>query len=450
MDTQLREAAEKSFPIQPFAPGRMMARALRREHDMDIVKPSKHPFWRRKRLVVAAGSGALAVVLLIAILGLGDAAPEVARTDLWIGTAEQSDMLQEVRATGVLVPKDIRWITAGTTATVQDVVVLAGAQVEPDTVILRMVNPEVTVNVAKAEAALNAAGADVAVARASFSSQLLQERQALTEAESEMRIADIKNAALARAHAAGVVPDVELRESEIVREQARKKVSIGRERVVAMRQTVTAQVAASNARRDEVASTTLVARQQADALTITAGVGGVLQQVDVEPGQQVQAGTKLARISRPGALLARLQVSEAQAKDLALNLPVSVDTRNGVVKGRIQRIDPAVKNGSVTVDVEFSDALPSGARPDLTVEGRIRLGTLRNVVNIGRPSNAVPNSDGSIFVIRENASVAQRVPVHFGAASSDRIEVRQGLHPGDHAVLSDTSQWTDYKALRIR
>jgi len=417
---------------------------------MDIVKPPKASLWRRKRSLIVGGGAVALLAILVSVFGLGQAAPKVDRGNLWIDTAQQGDMVREVRATGVLVPKDIRWITAGTVATVQDVVVLPGAEVKADTVIVRMVNPEVLANLAKANAVLSGAQADVAATRASLTTQLLQERQALTEAESDMSIADVKNAALARARAAGVVPEIEVRESEIVLQQAKKKVSIGRERVDAMSQNVSAQIAASGAKREEAVSAALVAKQQADALTVTAGIDGILQQVDVEPGQQVEVGTKIARISRPGELLARLQVSEAQAKDLALEQVVKVDTHNGIAEGRIQRIDPAVKNGSVTIDVAFSAVLPASARPDLAVEGRIQLGTLRSVISIGRPSSAAPDSDSTLFVIRDNASVAKRVPVHFGAASSDRIEVRSGLQPGDQVVLSDTSQWTDYQTLRIR
>ncbi len=418
--------------------------------DMDIVKPPKLPIWRRRRALIIGGATAALAIVLVATLGLGQASPKIDRASLWIDTAKQGDMVRELRATGVLVPKDIRWITAGTVSTVQDVVVLAGAEVQPDTVILRMVNPEIHANQEKADAALAGADADVAASRTSLASQLLDQRSAQIQAESDLRIAEITNAALARALAAGVVPDIDVKKSQIVLEQSRKRSAIERERGVALSQNMAAQLAAAAARRDEAASAASVARQQADSLVVKAGIAGILQQVDVEPGQQVQAGAKLARIARPGELIARLQVSEALAKDLMLKLPVNVDTRNGIVEGHIQRIDPAVKNGSVTIDVAFNHPLPDGARPDLSVEGRIQLGTLSNVISIGRPSTAVPLSASTLFVLKPGASAAERVPVRFGAASSDRIEVREGLKPGDQAILSDTSQWAEYQALRVR
>jgi len=182
---------------------------------------------------------------------------------------------------------------------------------------------------------------------------------------------------------------------------------------------------------------------------VRAGTDGILQQIDVEPGQQVAVGAKLARVARPDDLIARLQVPEVLAKDLSLDLAVSVDTRNGVVQGRLTRIDPAVRNGSVTIDADLGHPLPAGARPDLSVDGRIRLGVLRDVVSIPRPTLAVPGSPGTLFVL-EGDGEARQAAVRFGAASSDRIEIRSGLRPGDRAVLSDTSQWAQYPRLRLR
>jgi multidrug efflux pump subunit AcrA (membrane-fusion protein) len=192
-----------------------------------------------------------------------------------------------------------------------------------------------------------------------------------------------------------------------------------------------------------------IARQQARSMEVRAGIDGILQQVEVEPGQQVDTGAKLARVARPDDLIARLQVPEVLAKDLILDLPVSVDTRNGVAQGHLTRIDPAVRGGSVTVDVAFDAALPRGVRPDLSVDGKVLLGTVRDTLSIGRPASAAPNTRGSLFVIAAGESQAQRRPVEYGAVSSDRIEVRSGLKPGEAVVLSDTSRWTDYERLRI-
>ncbi|MET0328236.1 MAG: HlyD family efflux transporter periplasmic adaptor subunit [Luteimonas sp.] len=382
--------------------------------------------------------------------GIDRASPTVSASELWIDAVEHGDMRREIRATGTLVPKQIRWISAGATATVQDIVVLAGARVQADTVILRLANPELHAALDKAEAALAGAEADVAAARTQLASQLLDQQAGEAAAASAWRIAQVKREAFERAHAAGVMSAIDLREAQITEEQGQGKARIETDRVVAFRQNMAAQLQAARARRDEAASAAVIARQQVVGLEVRAGIDGILQQVEVEPGQQVEAGGKLARVARPEELIARLQVPEVLAKDLVLDLPVSVDTRNGVVAGRLVRIDPAVREGAVTVDVTLDDALPTGVRPDLSVDGRVLLGTLRDTLSIGRPASAAPEARGSLFVIPVDSREAHRRPVEFGAVSSDRIEIRGGLQAGDRVILSDTSRWTDHDTLRLR
>jgi HlyD family secretion protein len=418
---------------------------------MDITKPMPtQRLWRRPRSLLIAGVASAVLLLLGGVLGLGKAAPTAQRGDLWIDAATRGDMRREIRATGTLVPKDTRWITAGATATVQQVVVLAGARVKADEVILQLTNPELQANVQKAQAALAGAQADVAAARASLASQLLDQKSAKAAADADWKVAQIKNEANTRAHDAGVISAVELRQSQIALEQDGNRATIEGQRVAAFQQNMVAQLQASQARRDEASSMLSIAQQQLAALQVHAGIDGILQQVEVEPGQQVVTGAKLARVARPDDLIARLQVPEALAGELSLDLQVVVELREATVRGHVARIDPAVRQGSVTVDVALDQAAPAGARPDLSVQGRVVLGTLKDVISIGRPPLSAPNADGTLFVLRDGASIAQRVPVHFGAVSSDRIQVTQGIRPGDQVVLSDTSQWNRSDRLRVR
>ncbi len=418
---------------------------------MDIAKPiSSQRSWKRPRNRLMAVIALAMLALLGAVFGLRKAAPVAQRSDLWIDVAKRGDMRREIRATGTLVPRDIRWITAGATATVQQVVVLAGARVKAGDVILKLSNPELQANMRKAQAAMAGAQAEVAAKRASLASQLLDQKAARVSAESDWKVAQVKNQAITRAHDAGVISTVELRESQITLEQSSNRAKIEDERVGAFERNMAAQLQAGQARRDEAASMLAIAQQQVDALQVRAGIDGILQQLEVEPGQQVQAGGKLARVARPDDLIARLQVPEALAGELGLDLQVAVEMREANVRGHVSRIDPAVRDGSVTVDVALDQALPAGVRPDLSVQGRIVLDTLKDVVSIGRPSLAAPNMDGTLFVLRDGATTAQRVAVHFGAASSDRIQVTRGLEPGDQAVLSDTSQWSASDRLRVR
>lgn len=417
---------------------------------MDIVKSASIPGWRRPAWRWTGLAVAIAMLLFVVLFGFGRAAPSVTRDELWIDTARQGDMPREIRASGVLVPRDIRWVVAGAIASVQRVVVQAGAQVRADTPVLELVNPELQANLQKARAALAAAEADVAAARTALASQLLDQRAVRAQAEGDWRLARIKAQAYQRAHDGGAISGIELQQSLIAETQTGERARIEGERVAAFRQNMAAQLRAAQARRDEAASALDVAARQVAALQVRAGIDGILQQVEVEPGQQVEAGAKLARVARPDELIARLQVPEALAKDLAPQLPASVDTRNGVAAGKVVRVDPAVRDGSVTVDVGFDTRLPPGARPDLSVDGRILLGTLRNVVHIARPGLAAPDATGSLFVLRPGEDTAHRVQVRYGAASSDRIEVRAGLAPGDQVVLSDTRRWNGQDRLRLR
>lgn len=399
--------------------------------------------WIGIATVAIAGVGAATVLM-------GKAAPSADRSALWVDTAVRGEMRREIRANGTLVPKQIRWLAAGASASVQELLIDAGTEVKADTVILRLTNPELEANYQRAQAALNGADADVAATRTSLASKLLDQKSAYVRAESEWRIAEIKMHAYKRALDAGVISTIEFRQIEIVEEQSNGQVKLEAQRLDSFKSNVRAQLQAVQARRDELASELTVVGQQLSSLEVRAGIDGILQQVDVEVGQRVEAGAKLARVARPDDLIARLQVPELLAKDLRLRLPATIDTRNGVVPGMVIRIDPAVRNATVTVDVALDGKLPEGARPDLSVDGRVLLGTLANVINIGRPAFAAPDSESTLFVVHSGESTAVRTPVRYGAVSSDRAEVMHGLAVGDQAILSDVSQWTDHEKLRLR
>lgn len=416
---------------------------------MDIARPAV-PLFRRPRTLWLAGASAALLVTLAATLAIGQAAPRVDRNDVWIGTAQWGQMQREIRATGTLVPKQIRWITAGAAATVQQVVVEPGARVRADTVILQLVNPELRANLEKQRAALAGAEAAVVAQRALLRSQRLDADALRAQANADLLVADVRRIANERAFAKGASAEIDVAQSRITVAQDRKRLAIQDERVAAIRANADAQLRAEEARRDEAASALDIARQQVESLSVRAGIDGILQQVEVEAGQQIATGAKLARVARPDELIARLQVPETLARDVALDLPVEVDTHGGLARGRLVRVDPSVRNGSVTVDVAFDGPLPGGARPDLSVDGRIVLGTLSHVISVGRPYAATPDGPGTLFVLRGSDDRAHRVPVRFGVMSSDRAVVREGLRAGDRVILSDTSRWNGYDTLRLR
>lgn len=416
---------------------------------MDIANPQLLLRRRRRRYWLAGAGVVLVSVAAFALARLGPALPQAERASLWIDTVQQGDMLQEVRATGTLVPRSSRWLAAATAAQVQQILVWPGATVKPDTVLMRLANPEVEDALRNAQAQVAAAEAEVAAKRAELHSQWLDERAALAQAQSDYAQAQVKAQADAKAVQKDLIPRVLYQQGLIALKQLKARMQIEQERVDSFAGSMKAQLDAARARAQQQRSNLVLRQRQADALDVTAGIAGVLQEVAVQEGARVTEGANLARVARPDVLLARLQVPEVQAKDVAMGMAVGVDTHNGIVAGRVERIDPAVRNGSVQVDVTLTGPMPPGARPDLSVDGRIRIARLDRVLSVGRPALAKADSDLSLFRFDPAGGTATRVPVRVGAASVDRVQVLRGLKAGDRVILSDTSQWDGYDRIRI-
>ena len=248
---------------------------------------------------------------------------------------------------------------------------------------------------------------------------------------------------------AGIIPRIQYRRSQLAEEQLKVRLEIETQRIAKLGQTHEAQLAADRARIAQLRNAADLRRRQAEGLQVKAGIAGVLQLVPVEAGQQVTPGMNLARVAKPDELMAELRIPETQVKDIAIGQSVRIDTRNGIVPGTVARIDPSVQNGTVLVDVDLSGPLPSGARPDLSVDGTIEIERLEDVLYVGRPAYGQPESEVRLFRLDPESGIAQRVPVKLGRASVSLIEVQQGLQPGDQIVLSDTSQWDEYDRLEI-
>src|SRR6185369_158948 len=212
-----------------------------------------------------------------------------------------------------------------------------------------------------------------------------------------------------------------------------------------------AQLAAQKVKIDQLRAEYKLKLQQVDLLKVRAGTEGILQALPtpVEVGQKVSAGTALAKVAQPSTLKAELKIPETQAKDVAPGQRAQVDTRNGVVAGRVSRIDPAVLNGTVTVDVKLEGPLPQGARPDLSVDGTIQLEHLDDVIYVGRPVFGQPEATVTLFKLEPDGKHASRVQVKLGRSSVNTIEIREGLRVGDQVVLSDMSAWDSYDRIRL-
>ena len=416
---------------------------------MDIHRTDFAKLKRRRQII--HGVIAIAVVsgLLAWVSTLDPAMPRVARASLWLDAVQRGQMLREVRGPGLLVPKEIRWIAAETPARVERIALKPGASVQPDSVILELSNPEVADAHLAAQSALTAAQADLAAQRMTLQSQLLDQKANLAQINAEHESARLQTEAEAQLAARGIIPDIQYRRSLLASDQLKLRLGIEKERIASFEQTIKAQLAAQQARVEQLRNTAQLRSRQRDGLLVRAGIAGVLQQVPVEEGQQIAAGTNLARVARPDVLMAELRIPETQVKDVREGQEVNVDTRNGIVPGTVIRIDPAVQAGSVMIDVELTGTLPPGARPDLSVDGTIRIERLDDVLYVGRPAYGQPESQVRLFKFDPATGIAQRVPVQLGRASVSLIEIRQGLQPGDVIVLSDTSQWDRYDRLRI-
>jgi len=417
---------------------------------MDIANTTLKSQKKRRLRIIAAGGTAAVIVASILLWRLSPALPEVDRAAQWVDTVTRGDMLQEVRASGTLVPRSTRWLAAATPAQVQEILVWPGAQVQPDTILMRLSNPELEDNLRNAQAQVAAAEADIAAKRAELGSKLLDVRTGLAQAQAEYAMAQVKADSDSRAVELKVIPRVQYEQGQIAFKQQLKRTQIEQERLDNFAGNIKAQMASVEARAQQQRSNLLLRQRQVSALEVRAGIAGVLQEIAVQEGAQVIIGANLARVARQDVLIARLQVSELQAKDVIIGMSAMIDTHNGKAQGKVDRIDPAVRNGSVQVDVALSGALPPGARPDLSIDGRIRVALHHDVLSVGRPALAQANRDISLFRLDADGKTATRVPLRAGAVSVDRVQVVRGLEKGDQVIVSDTSQWDKYERIRLR
>lgn len=416
---------------------------------MDISRPDLLKRKRRRQWVLAAAITLALGGLGLLIAGLEPAAPGAARSSLWIDTVKRGTFQREVRGPGVLVPKEIRWIAAESSARVERILVKPGAAVGADTLIIELSNPEVQDALLAARAALTAAQADYAARQMTLESEQLDRRADRVRSDGEYEAARLQAEAEAGLNRKGIISDINYRRSQLTADSLKVRSEIERERAAMFARTMTAQLSADRARIAQLQNTQALRQRQADALGVRAGIRGVLQQVPVQEGQQVATGTNLARVAVPDVLIAELRIAETQAKDLRIGLAAAIDTRNGIVPGRLVRIDPAVINGSVQVDVDLDGALPAGARPDLSVDGTITIETIADAVYVGRPASARSEGESTLFRIDPQSGVARRVAVRLGRTSVNLVEVLKGLNVGDQVILSDTSPWDAYDRLRL-
>ncbi len=439
----------KSLTRRAFARAAPMARALTMDTPVDIARPDLLEK-KKKRRLIWAGAGAAAVVLLtLGVSRLKPAAPTVERATVVIDTVKRGEMVREVRGLGTLVPEEIRWIPAVTEARVERLVLLPGTTVTPDSVILELSNPEIVTQAQDADSQARAADARYTELKVRLQSQLLDQKAVAARVQAESKQARLRADADEQLAQNGLIAGLTLKLSQSAADELEHREKIEQQRLAIAGEAIEAQLRVQQAEVDQRRAQARLRRSQMEALRVRAGLEGVLQVVPVEVGQRVTPGTNLARVARPDRLKAVIRIPETQARDVVPGQKAVVDTRNGVVAGRVIRVDPAVQNGTVTVDLALLGELPKGARPDLTVDGTIELERLIDALHVGRPAMGQPQSTVGLFRIVKGTSEALRVRVRLGQASVSTIVILEGLEVGDEVILSDTSAWDSADRIRL-
>jgi HlyD family secretion protein len=416
---------------------------------VDIPRPSQA---RKKRIRRALYGTAAAVVIILITVGvsrLKPAAPSVDAATVWIDTVKRGPMLRQVRGSGTLVPEEIRWIPATTQGRVERILLRPGATVTPDTVILELSNPVLQQAVREAQLAYQSAQANYQNRKAELESQLLQQQSSVASIEASYKNAALTLEANEQLEKDGLVSQITLKQSRSAAEELKNRWTIEQKRLDMTRTGIKSQLAPQDADIDQRRAAYELRVRELGDLRVKAGMNGVLQQVPVEVGVQIGPGTQLARVADPTNLKAELRIAETQTKDIRVGQVAEVDTRNGVVKGKVSRIDPRSEGGTVGVDVILEDELPPGARPDLSVDGTIQLERLDNVVYVGAPAFGQENATISLFKLVADGSEAERVTVRLGKRSVNQVEILEGLQPGDRVILSDTSAQDGFDRIRL-
>jgi HlyD family secretion protein len=417
---------------------------------MDVARPASHARNKKIRRAVYGGLAVVAVGLItLGLSRLQPAAPGVERATVWIDTVKRGPLVRQVHGLGTLVPEDIRWIPATTQGRVERIVLRPGTTVKPETIILELSNPSLEQELEDAQLRLQSAEASLTSLRVQLQNEYLQQQAATAGIEADFKKASLDVEVNTQLFAKQLIAELTLRQLQLSRDQLAGRLEISKKQLASYAESMKAREAVQQSSVDQARAFMQLKQRQVDELNVRAGIAGVLQIVPVEVGQQVGPGTNLARVADPTRLKAELKIAETQAKDIQVGQTASVDTRAGVVPGKVVRIDPSVQNGTRTVDVTLEGTLPKGAVPDLSVDGTIELERLADVLYVGRPAFGQEEATVQLFRLQANGD-ATRVQVKLGKSSVNNVEVVSGLNAGDQVVLSDMSAWDAYDRVKLQ
>jgi multidrug efflux pump subunit AcrA (membrane-fusion protein) len=429
-----------------------MARKLPVLLVMDIARPEFKAQKRKRQIAVSAGVVLAVAALTVAVYRLRPAAPTVERGTVWPDIVKRGSMLRQVRGVGSLVPsqESVLQIPAETEATVVRIRMLPGSLVKADSIILEMSNPQVEQAAIDADLQLKAAEAEYQSQRMTLESALMNQKAGAATVEADFTQAQLQSQTDKALYDLGVISGLAYKASKGKSDELTIRNGLEGQRLTSAQKAIDSQLAEQQAKVEQMRVLAELKKKQLNALKVRAGIDGVLVELPLHVGEHVSPGAMLAKVVQPNHLMAELKVAETQARDVQIGEPASVDTHNGVISGEVMRVDPAVQNGTVTVDVKLTGELPKGARPDLSVDGTVDLERLDNVLYVGRPAFGQENSTISLFKVGPDGHEATRVPVKVGRASVNSIQIVDGLHEGDTVILSDMSRWDNTDRIRLQ
>jgi len=418
---------------------------------MDIARPELKRQKRRRQIIWSVCAVVVLVGVTVGISRLKPAAPTVDRSTIWTDTVKRGSMLRQVRGLGSLIPshEDVRQIPAETEATVIRIDKLPGSQVEANTVLVEMVNPQLEQEALDAQLQVKAAQAEYESLKVKLDSDLMTQKAGAATVNADYSEAERQAQTDKSLYDLGVISGLQAKASAGKAQEMDTRDKIEDQRLKINQEAIKSQLAVQQAKIEEMRALADLKQKQLERLRVQAGVDGVLVELPLQVGQHVLPGTELAKIVQPNHLMAELKIPETQARDVQIGEPASIDTHNGIIAGEVSRVDPAVQNGTVTVDVKLTGELPKGARPDLSVDGTIDLEKLQDVLYVGRPAFGQENSTISMFKLDPSGNAATRVQVKTGRASVNQIQIDSGLKEGDTVILSDMSRWDNTDRVRL-
>jgi HlyD family secretion protein len=414
---------------------------------MDIVRTKKKSY--KNHFLIGGGIGAVVLVSVL-LAQLDPASQSVDRAAILVDSVRQGNVVREVRGPGNLVPERIRWITALASARVERLVTQSGDEVAAGTVLLEMSNPDLQIQTLQAEQQVRQAQIDLLNLKTNLQSQLLSQEGLVASTRTQFISSTQEARAADSLVKLGLVPQFEATNRRAAADEMTARLRIEQERLKLMQQAIDSQISVQAAQVQQLRAIAQNQQNRLASLQVRAPEGGVLQDLSLQLGQWVPEGTTLARVVQPGKLKAVLRIPESQAKDVQIGQRASIDTRNGIVPGRVIRKDPAAQAGTVTIDVALEGELPAGAVPDLSVDGTIQIENLTNIMYTGRPVMTAGSGQASLFKLVDGGDAAVRVQVELGRSSVNTIEIVRGLEVGDRIILSDMSSYANADRVRIK